>query len=145
MMGKIVVGVDGSPTGQAALAWAKGEAKLRGCSLDVVHAWEYPYQGPRTTVTEPRELMELDAAKELQAAFRGLDLEADDGLEVHHELLEGNAAKVLINASNDADLVVVGSRGRGGFTSLLLGSTSHAVVQHAHCPVTVVPAPVAVG
>jgi nucleotide-binding universal stress UspA family protein len=138
-MDKIVVGVDGSPTGNAALKWAFSEAKLRGCSLQVVHAWEYPYQGPRTTVTEPRELMELDAAKELQDAIHDLQISAGDGPVVEHELLEGNPADVLIRASEDADLVVVGSRGRGGFASLLLGSTSHAVVQHAHCPVTVVP------
>lgn len=140
-MGRIVVGVDDSSHGRAALAWAYAQAKLRGANLEIVHAWDYPYQGPRTSVTVPKDLMQLDAAEELEAVVRDLVVDESDGVAVHAGLVEGGAAEVLINASNDAELVVVGSRGRGGLASKLLGSTSHAVVQYANCPVVVIRVP----
>jgi nucleotide-binding universal stress UspA family protein len=138
-MTKIVVGVDGSEEAQAALRWAFDEAQLRQAELDVVHAWTYPYQGPRTGVTEPRDLMELDAAKALEQAMARLRAERPgDDVALHAHVREGNPADVLVQESKGADLLVVGSRGRGGFASLLLGSVSTAVTHHAACPVVVV-------
>jgi nucleotide-binding universal stress UspA family protein len=141
-MTKIVVGVDGSEESRAALRWARHEAQLRKAELDVVHVWTYPYTGPRTTVTEPRELMELDAAKELEQMLSALPADEARGaapnVTVHAHVREGNPADVLVQESKDADLLVVGSRGRGGFAALLLGSVSTAVTHHASCPVVVV-------
>jgi nucleotide-binding universal stress UspA family protein len=138
-MTKIVVGVDGSEEAQAALRWAFDEAHLRQAQLDVVHAWTYPYQGPRTGVTEPRDLMELDAAKALENTMTRLRGERTDTSVILHACVrEGNPADVLVQESKDADLLVVGSRGRGGFASLLLGSVSTAVTHHSGCPVVVV-------
>ena len=140
-MTKIVVGVDGSEESQAALNWAYDEARQRGSELDVVHAWTYPYQGPRTGVTEPRDLMELDAAKALEQTMTRLHRDragASAGVTTHAHVREGNPADVLVQESKDAELLVVGSRGRGGFASLLLGSVSTAVTHHASCPVVVV-------
>ena len=138
-MTKIVVGVDGSDESQAALRWAYDEARQRGAELDVVHAWTYPYQGPRTGVTEPRDLMELDAAKALEQTMTTLQRDhTGTGVTTHAHVREGNPADVLVQESKDAELLVVGSRGRGGFASLLLGSVSTAVTHHAACPVVVV-------
>jgi len=140
-MTKIVVGVDGSEESRAALRWARTEAELRKAELNVVHVWTYPYTGPRTNVTEPRELMELDAAKELEQMMSAVPTDRASGaanVTVHAHVREGNPADVLVQESKDADLLVVGSRGRGGFAALLLGSVSTAVTHHASCPVVVV-------
>jgi nucleotide-binding universal stress UspA family protein len=141
-METIVVGVDGSARAQTALQFAVREAALREAKLRIVCAWEVPpavyaggfapgldqaaldgfRAGAETIVREA-----IAAAKELQPA---IDCEG--------KALEGQPAEVLLDEGRDADLIVVGNRGHGGFASLLLGSVSHQVVQHAHCPVTVV-------
>lgn len=140
-MRKIVVGVDGSAEAAAALSWAYDEAALHGAELYVIHAWTYPWLGPRTNVAEPRDDLELEAAKLLQREVQGI-VEAKGGsVKLHPQLSERPPAEALIAEGKDADLLVVGSRGRGGFAALLLGSVSHQVAQHAPCPVAVIRAP----
>ncbi|MBK9179666.1 MAG: universal stress protein [Acidimicrobiales bacterium] len=136
----MVVGVDGSEGSLAALRWAHQEAKLRGDELDVVMVWTYPYRGRRTGMSEPSDDMELEAAQALEAAmdrFRA-ELGDDHSVAVHGRLVEGGPAAALLEAADGADLLVVGSRGHGGFASLLLGSVSHQVAHHAVCPVAII-------
>jgi nucleotide-binding universal stress UspA family protein len=167
-VGRIVVGVDASRGARTALAWAAAEARLRQAVLQVMHAYHaeeltgplyFPSQHalPASTVVaaaQPSQ-QELTATlqdrAEFEEAYRGraeqlLDAllgeleETLEGIEVQHLVVEDrHPAEALVDLSVDADLLVVGSRGRGGFTSLLLGSVSHAVVLHAACPVVVVP------
>jgi nucleotide-binding universal stress UspA family protein len=136
-MGKIVVGVDGSDRAKRALEWAIEEARLRDAVVEAVYAWSYPYVGtiPSAMVID-FEQVEANARDTLEAAVGQVD--AGD-IAVEHALVHGGAAQALVERGQDADLVVVGSRGLGGFTGLLLGSVSHQVTHHAPCPVVVVP------
>ena len=132
MTGRVVVGIDGSACAGAALAWAVEEAKLRRAPLEVVWAW--------TALDQPDGRFdpgfgEHDVAELLDAALESCDT---DGIEVVRSTPCDLAARALIDASEDAALLVVGSRGAGGFASLLLGSVSQKVALHAHCPVVVV-------
>ena len=138
-MKKIVVGVDGSPESLLALDWAFGEALSSGAELAVVHAWIYPYAVSQGSIREVRKPMEADAVHELQASLDSLGSRlTDSSVVVRSMLCECTPAEGLLKESSDADLVVVGSRGRGGLRSLLLGSVSRTVVQHAECPVAVI-------
>jgi nucleotide-binding universal stress UspA family protein len=166
-VGRIVVGVDASPEARRALAWAAAEARLRKAALEVVHAYHakersasyFPsqYAVPGTTVgaaVEPsqaemitmlRDQAEVEEvfrsqADQLLAALVGEVEEQVGGVEVRRTVVEDrHPAKALVELSADADLLVVGSRGRGAFSEMLLGSVSHAAVLHAVCPVVVVP------
>ena len=141
---KIVVGIDGSDNGAAALRWAIAEARAHHAELHAVHAYETPFHlvgmGEPTPIT-----VDADAVKEAAKALLNdvVDTVAggDTGVVIHRELGEGPPASVLRQAAGDADLLVVGTRGRGGFTELLLGSVSSQVTHHAPCPVVVVPVP----
>jgi nucleotide-binding universal stress UspA family protein len=137
---QIVVGVDESPAADDALDWAAAEAEMRGASLVVLHAWTYPYEGWRTGVAEPRDEMKLDAARVLDAAVHRVQA-AHPLVVVHARLVEDGPTDALVDASAAADLVVVGTRGRGGFRASLLGSVSRSVIFHASCPVAVIPHP----
>lgn len=135
---RIVVGVDASPGSDAALDWAIEEALICEADLVLVHGWVYPYQGSRTGITEPRDEMRLDAMRTLEAcALRAHDLAPS--LRCHPIISEQSPASAIVDAAADADLVVVGTRGHGGFTSLVLGSVSRTVLEHAPVPVVVVP------
>ncbi|MGQ0824489.1 MAG: universal stress protein [Actinomycetota bacterium] len=138
-MERIVVGVDGSEPSHRALHWALVEARLRGARLDVVHTWHMPYAtaSPYSppTAWDP-QLFEDEGRALLDAAVANADTSA---VEVHRLLSAGAAAPTLIETAKGADLLVVGSRGRGGFAGLLLGSVSQQVVHHAPCPVVVIP------
>lgn len=149
-MTKIVVGVDGSPGGLEALRWALTEARLRGTAVQVVHAWMVPLidalPEPWAIGSPPLGPSDDEVHEHLEAAARSvLDASlaearsADPGVEVRGELVEARPAAALLAAAEDADLLVVGSRGRGGFAGLLLGSVSAQCVHHAPCPVMVVP------
>lgn len=141
-MKKIVVGVDGSPESLLALEWAYDEAQASGAELSVVHAWIYPYPVSDSSPREVRRPMEIDAAKELEVSLEGLSSRRPGGsVKVHPQLYEDTAVDALLEEGDDADLIVVGSRGRGGLRSRLLGSVSRTTVQHAHCPVAVVRGP----
>ena len=141
-MGRIVVGVDGSDASREAFRWALEEARLRGWSIRAVRAWSDPY-----VVTpgfaqpedfEPEALRE-QARAALAATVADVVGEASEvEVEVEEQIAEGSPAAVLIDSAEDADLLVVGSRGLGGFTGLLLGSVSQHCVAHAPCPVLVV-------
>lgn len=133
--GRIVVGVDGSPSATQALRWAVAQSALTGQAVEAVACWEYPTAAAWTA----SGLFDwaADAAAILQAAVA--EVAADGtGVPVSQTVLRGHGASVLVDLSADADLVVVGSRGLGGFDGLLLGSVSQHVATHAHCPVVVV-------
>jgi nucleotide-binding universal stress UspA family protein len=138
-MKKIVVGVDGSPESLLALDWAYSAARLSGAELTVVHSWLYPYPVSEASPREVRMPMEVDAANELQSSLDSLGSRLTEGaVVVHRELREDSAVDALLKEGDGADLVVVGSRGRGGFRARLLGSVSRTLVQHASCPVAVI-------
>lgn len=139
-MQRIVVGVDGSPASRKALAWAVDEAATRDAAVEVVHAWQTPFVGGYPYVVASFE------PEEFEEGARALVDEMVDDLDTSrlpHPLAKvvvcDTAARALLDMAKGADLLVVGSRGRGGFTGLLLGSVSQQVVTHAPCPVVVVP------
>lgn len=134
-MGKILVGVDGSKHAVAALAWAVDDARLRGWHVHVISAWEFPHAlNPVTMFTVQEEPFIADATHAVESAIAAVDA---DGVEMSTEVAEGRAAQVLLHESRSADLVVVGSRGRGEFAGLLLGSVSQYLVANARCSVLV--------
>lgn len=137
-MERIVVGVDGSEAAQAALTFAVEEARIRGARVDAVMAWHEPYVAPTmTTVAADPAVYHEGAQATLDRAVEALGGGGD--VEIERRVLRGNPAGALLEAAEGAVLLVVGSRGRGGFTGLLLGSVSQQVVHHARCPVVVVP------
>lgn len=133
---RVLAGVDGSVPSRLALEWAVTEARLRHGEVRVVTAWEFP---PVTVGTEglvPDPDVFPQTARRLQnEALKRVD---SQGLTVTGEVVQGNAAAMLLRAAENADLLVVGSRGLGGFTGLLLGSVSTQVIHHSPCPVLVV-------
>ena len=136
---KIVVGVDGSPESIGALEWAYDEAIVSGAELTVVHAWIYPYTVSHNSLREIRKPLEIEAASELQSSLDALGKKLTDGaVVVHSKLVEHTPADALVQEAIGADLIVVGSRGRGGLRSVLLGSVSRMVVYNAQCPVAVI-------
>ncbi|MGD0439012.1 MAG: universal stress protein [Acidimicrobiales bacterium] len=133
----IVVGVDGSPQATFALEVAIEEARLRRAVLHVTYA--YPAMGAQITGSTAKEYYgetEHDARQVLERAAAAA--QSMEGLEVEWLGIPGNPSEVLIEASRGASLLVVGSRGLGGFRGLLMGSVSNQCVHHAHCPVLVV-------
>ena len=139
-MGKIVVGVDGSAGSREALRWAFTEAKLRNDALEAVIVWQYPITASLPTfgaMITPQDFA-TDARKELLAIIAAEGISADAPIPVSTLVAEGNAARALLDASDAAELLVVGSRGHGGFTGVLVGSVSQQCVNHAKCPVVVV-------
>jgi nucleotide-binding universal stress UspA family protein len=153
-LSRVLVGVDGSPGSARALRWAAGEARLRGAELHVVHVWRLPLYA----VPDPGGLVvsslgdldrEVEATLERRArevldgvvAELGRETGGELGVALRSELRRGDPARELVEAAAGADLLVVGSRGLGGFEGLLLGSVSQKVLQHAPCPAAVVPAP----
>ena len=138
-MKSIVVGVDGSASADGALEFAVEEAALRGASLRVVCAWEYRPVVDTDSVYPsemfdafPKEQQDI-VSKALARATELQPLVACEG-----KVLAGQPASVLLEEAKHADMIVIGSRGRGGFASLLLGSVGQQVVHHALCPVVVV-------
>lgn len=141
--GRIVVGVDGSEASQDALQLAFDEAVLRHVGLTAIRAWRSEFfdstgakGGAIPAHVEDEALMpgELTALHDSIAPWRDKHPDVDE----RARLVHGDAAQSLVEAARGAELLVVGSRGRGGFRSLLLGSVSHAVLHHATCPVAVV-------
>jgi nucleotide-binding universal stress UspA family protein len=139
-MAKIVVGVDGSVDSQRALDWALREAVLRHAKVIAVHAWRLPAIGGAELVAP---VIDPDELEESARAVLGESIDAaareHPDVAVQQVVVCGSAAEALIELSHDADLVVVGSRGHGGFAGLLLGSVSQQCVHHASCPVVVIP------
>jgi nucleotide-binding universal stress UspA family protein len=139
-MGRIVVGVDGSPASVTALRWAAAEARCAGGELVAVHAYLAPiaYVGTEENIARIDPELHEDRAKRLAGfvAEVGADL---DGLEVSEVLHPGRAVDGLLAASEGAALLVLGDRGAGGFEGLLLGSAAEHAARHAGCPVVIVP------
>ena len=153
----IVVGVDGSEGSVAALRWALDEARLRQSDVRVVHAYRSPEyalvdgdlgvaggMGMPVMATEGteelRRAVETQARTVIDASLRDAGGELER-LTVERVAIEGPAAQTLIEAGRGAELLVVGSRGRGGFVGLLLGSVSQQCAQHPPCPVVILPPP----
>jgi nucleotide-binding universal stress UspA family protein len=138
--GPVVVGVDGSPAGGRAVGFAFEFASFAGLPLTAVQAYRFPVTG------EPGDMLPLvydvDQLAEEEAAVLGEALagwrERFPDVPVRSAVTRARPARALVDASEQAGIVVVGSRGRGGFTGLLLGSVSHAVLHHASCPVAIV-------
>ena len=154
----IIVGIDGSPASDAAVSWAAHDAAIRGLLLTVVHV-ENPIpptwsqaptleQTPEQQVAEGRSLL-------AHASTIARDAVADTAqIQINGELLSSATVPTLVDHSKDAELIVVGSRGRGALSRSLLGSVSSGLIRHAHCPVALIgdvdpqiphPAPVLVG
>jgi nucleotide-binding universal stress UspA family protein len=138
----IVVGVDGSKSSRAALSWAYDEATHHGASLTVISTWHPPalpmtppYGSipPEGYVSQPKR----DALDLLQKLVADLE-ERNPPVDVRTAIEEGNPSEVLIEQSKEADLIVVGSRGHGGFAGMLLGSVSQHLATHAGCPVVII-------
>ena len=138
---RIVAGVDGSPSSLAALQWAVRQAGLTGGRVQAVIAWQFPaaiggYEWAPVAVLESTDYEEI-AQKVVTGAIAAVDTSGCD-VPISIKVRKGNAAQVLIDAAADADLLVVGSRGHGGFAGALLGSVSQHCVHHAPCPVAVI-------
>ena len=150
---RIVAGVDGSPSSRAGLRWAVREAALTGGTVDAVMALHFP---PTTVVTgvgagygEPgtggvgQSLAEVDEdvtanqARHVLDAVINEEVKPDDKHLVRARVFNAHPAEALLKAADDADMLVVGNRGRGGFAEVLLGSVGQYLVHHANCPVLI--------
>jgi nucleotide-binding universal stress UspA family protein len=141
---RIVAGVDGSDSSASALRWAIRQAGLTGASVDAVIAWHYPdlaSSGMAVGAVEPTYGFFRENAEKIAADAISSTLDPAGDVPVGARVAQGHAAQVLLDASAGASLLVVGSRGHGGFAEALLGSVSQHCVQHALCPVVVVRGP----
>ncbi|WP_327381892.1 universal stress protein [Streptomyces sp. NBC_01207] len=144
--GPIVLGVDGSRAGAAAVDFAFAEAALRGVGILALHAWT-PWNAPVPPPQDPTEpyasrpgmLAQAEEAVLAEALAGRRERYPEVSVEPH--VTRGGTREALIEVSSTAQLLVVGARGRGGFAGLLLGSVSQAMLHHAHCPVAVVRRP----
>lgn len=139
-MAGIVVGIDGSENSIDALRWGAQEARLRGSVLHAVTSFAPGLlsTGYEMALPDPADFAAASATM-LHAAVDTVREDTDlDGIDIVTEVIEGHAGEVLINLSEKADLLVVGSRGRGGFVGVLMGSITNHVVNHSKCPVVVV-------
>lgn len=138
---EVIVGVDGSPAAARALLWAAREARLRDVPLRVIHAWQLPLVDVADAAASSavNAIALAEASHVLETATASVD---PDHLPapVRGTLVRGSAAKALLDAAGDEDVLVVGARGHGGLAGLLLGSVSDQVLRHSPCPVVVVPA-----
>jgi nucleotide-binding universal stress UspA family protein len=145
-VGRIVVGVDGSDGAIKALGWALDQARARGDAVEVVHVYppvdvQYPYSLVAERWTDAAAEMTAERERAVRQVLEGLARDLpDDAPVVTTEAVEGRQpARVLAERAQDADLLVVGTRGLGGVGGTLLGSVSHRLVHLAPCPVVVVP------
>jgi nucleotide-binding universal stress UspA family protein len=142
-MSVIVVGVDGSEGSKHALEWAAAEARLRNAGLKLVNAWYPPpalYGGMGWAGFDAETLSGLRELAEQRLDETCTELSDNlAGLEVERRVVEDTAATALIEAAQGADLLVVGTRGHGGFAGLLLGSVSQQCAHHSPCPIVIIP------
>lgn len=134
---RIVIGFDGSPFSTNALGWAARQAELTGATLQAVTAWHWPttygWLVPVSSGYDP----ESDARKMLEDALGAVRHDHPE-VPIEPTVVEGTAALVLTGLSEGAELLVVGTRGHGQLTGMMMGSVSEHCVTHAHCPVVVV-------
>ena len=136
----IVVGVDGSPGSRKALTWAAAEAAVHGAELVVLNVWEHTLMPPAGSVSVSERYVPDTSQRTGEDLVQVIKEELGDEppVVVRPQVKQGRPAKVLIEESAGADLLVVGKRGHGGFAGLVLGSVSQHVAAYAKCPVTVV-------
>jgi nucleotide-binding universal stress UspA family protein len=136
----IVVGVDGSPSSRSALKWAAAEAADHGADLVVLNVWEHTLLPPSGSVSVSERYVPDPSQRTSEDLVSVIKEELGDNpaVLVQPQVKQGNPAKVLIEQSEDANLLVVGTRGHGGFRGLVLGSVSQHVAAYAKCPVAVV-------
>jgi nucleotide-binding universal stress UspA family protein len=140
-MAKIVVGVDGSDGSRAAVRWAGSEARLRGVPLVAVEAWEFSpliFAADVPMALDDLRSSVVDHLHDLVEDELGPE-SARGGLMVTEMVVEQAPVPALLGQCERDDILVVGSRGRGGFAGLLLGSVSHQLASHAPCPVVIIP------
>lgn len=137
----IAVGIDESESSHRALAWAAAEAVRRGSSLEIVTTWSLDHAdvGPNALGPEQGESLRYAAEAIQQAALDAVHADLPPQIEVDRVVTQGSPADALISASKTADLVVVGSHGRGPLGSFLFGSVSRTLIKRSHCPVVVLP------
>jgi nucleotide-binding universal stress UspA family protein len=135
--GRIVAGTDGSEHSDAALDWAVAETERRDAELLVVHAWFYPCT--EFSSEDLHDRTRVEASLVLGAAVDRCSERT--AVPVHGELVEDSAAPALIAAGSEADMIVLGSRGRGRFRTLQFGSVARTVAEHAPCPIVVIRPP----
>ncbi|WP_250034206.1 universal stress protein [Paractinoplanes maris] len=136
----IVVGVDGSPGSRKALTWAAAEAADHGAELLVLNVWEHTLLPPAGSVSVSERMVPEPSQTTTEELLQVIKEELGESppVPVKAHVRQGRPAKVLIDESGGADLLVVGHRGHGGFSGLVLGSVSQHVAAYAKCPVTVV-------
>lgn len=141
VIGRVLVGVDGSKGSRRALAWALEEAAARTSVLEAVIVWRGPYDFPRdfdvSYPVDEAQLAERARARLAEAISEAVGEHA--AVEVEPTVLRGDPAETLCRRAAAADLLVVGSRGHGTFAGLLLGSVSAKCAHHSPCPVVIVP------
>jgi nucleotide-binding universal stress UspA family protein len=137
----VVVGVDGSSGSQKALDFALAEGALRGAEVRAVCTWEFPVTYDAGFVLPFEGLEDVAAAILGDAVALAVKDRSGTTPHVTTAVRHGHSAKVLVDEAKDASMLVVGSRGHGGFVGMLLGSVSQGCVTHAPCPVVVVPEP----
>lgn len=139
---RIIVGVEGSGGAKAALRWAISEAHFRGAVVEVVTSYANTYVPASPDFNyvplDPKQLEQEVAKMQASVVDQVLTEIGDTDVVIERSIRRGRAADTLIAAGEAADLLVVGSRGRGGFRGLLLGSVSQQIVHHASCPVVIV-------
>lgn len=137
----IAVGVDGSESSHKALAWAAQEALRRGSTLELVTTWGLDHASIGPTHSGPAEghTLEHEAEEIQQRAVSEVLAGMDPSPEVALVVTQASPADALISASADADLIVVGTHGRGAMRTFLFGSVSQTLIKSSHCPVVVIP------
>ncbi len=140
MTAHVLVGVDGSEGSRHALAWALGEAQARHWQVEAVMVWQLPYNFGEGYYPVDEQRLAADAAERLATALAEV-AGNNPPVEINPVVLEGAPAETLCERSRDAELLVLGSRGLGRFSALLLGSVSGKCAHHSNCPVVIVPTP----
>jgi nucleotide-binding universal stress UspA family protein len=135
--GRVVVGVDGSPSSRRALRWALEQAEATGAKVVAVLAWQVPRNFGTGVMVMPGAQWDAEARNTLRSAVAPASSERPR-VAVEQRVVEGHPVEVLLHEARDADLLVVGNRGLGGFAGALLGSVSQHCVHHATCPVVVI-------
>jgi nucleotide-binding universal stress UspA family protein len=134
--GRIVAGVDGSPSSLDALAWAAQQAERTGAALEVLSTWEWP-SSLGWAVPVPDDFDPEGEVRQALEAATGPVRAAHPDVQINTRVVNGHPAPSLVEASKGADLLVVGSRGHGEFLGMVIGSVSEFCASHAHCPVLV--------
>jgi len=137
-MTTVLAGTDGSPNASAALHWAAEYARRNQATLRVMHVWHYPYGASEAgaMMSPPESVFEQGAQAIVDQAIAALDT---NGLTVDKAVRQGGVAHALLEEAKNADLLVVGARGHGGFAGLILGSVATHCTRHAQIPTVVVP------